>query len=538
LRKRKEKGEKTMKKLISILIGMLLLTSAALVFTPQTKAMFLPEIFVSPAQNKFRPPCIVSTEFDISVKIFNQYEETGAEIYAFDFWLFWLNSTYGMDQGSLKQAMITLVNIEVKPPWNEGEYFIIANETNFNKTTGLWDGIFMPSVTWHDPFKDVDHTFYNLYWNYYHLAITALNKAPPLIDVKVPVVDLTFHIDDEPLYRFTLESPWGVGWYTPFKIMNSTMSCINPLTNEPEEVEHLREDGAYWIYAKQPEMWLSTEKPWDVDEDGDTDFYYIVRWTNCTWFTVEVNVKNVGKMYSFELWIGYNASLLNTDIQHIHVKDFLPPPYEILDLVLVPPTSGNIWEEWSYIHITAKRPCNKPPVCGSGAIVNIDFHTKCPTDHTTDLKPVYLLPQSVKSYIWIYYAKIDSKYIVDSLPCTKDYIWPGGLLDIGPPQDPIMDLLYNTHTDYWYVEYYFEPLPMDLDQSGHVDIIDLQAIAKQYGKDLTCNPYATAFTQLASPYNQPVDLYDVVYVAKYFCKDFAEDLGWPIDPYTGELYDP
>jgi hypothetical protein len=123
---------------------------------------------------------------------------------------------------------------------------------------------------------------------------------------------------------------------------------------------------------------------------------------------------------------------------------------------------------------------------------------------------------------------IDCKY----LQCGTYHSWCP-VIDVGPPQNP-MWYYYPTlypWTDYNWVTYWFKPLPQDLDQSGHVDITDLIAIAKQYGKSTF--PYAEAFAKLAAPTSGSVDLNDVVYVAKYFCKPYT-----PLDPYTGLPYDP
>jgi hypothetical protein len=542
LRKRKEKGEKNMKKLNSFILGVLLLTSALVVFAPvmPANAIFKPEFFVSPSKTKFYSPCIVSTEFDISVSIFNEKPETGQEIYAFEFWLYWPNSTFaepldGIGPGYVdcfKQSFVTLENVEVKPPWPETQYFIIANETNYNATLGKWVAEWK-TISWANPFNNGIAESWTTYWNWYHLAITGLDKAPPLVEIKAPVVDLTFHLDVEPL--------WPDVWALPFALEDTKMSKLDPLTGAPTPVDHFPEDGGVKVISQQPELWLSTEKAWDEDEDGDTDFFYVVRWINATTFLVEVNVLNVGGMYSFHLDISYNATLMDTDLQNIHIKDFLPPPYSLLNVTVYVPCDP--WADLAHIYIDVERPCEKPPVCGEGKIVNITFKVKCPTisDGGCPPKPVYILPATVVDYITIQGAMIDSKIKVCGTYYTRTYGYGtiSGVqkLDIGPPQDPIVDALYPTpppgkyHTDYDFVEYWFMPRKADLDQSGHVDIADLTAIAKQFGK--SGNQWADAFAKLASPLTGAVDLYDVVYVAKYFCKPYV-----PIDPYTEEPYDP
>jgi hypothetical protein len=481
----------------------------AVAFIPRAKAMFQPELFVSPNETDFLAPCIVSSEFDISVKIFNEEEETGVSIYAFDFYLWWMNSTEVFSQGDKKQAMIDLVSYTIKSPWPEGSYFIIHDELN---TTGI------------------EKTFgnYHTWWNFYHFAITALDTTPGLSEIKAPVVDFTFHIADEPIYP--------VNWENVFHFTDAHY-VYKDAYGVLHSKEITTEDGCLEIISKQPQVWLTTDKPWDEDSDGDTDFWYTVQWIKGATFDVTVQARRMPKLFSFGFRIWFNASLITTDLQHIEIKSFMPPPYETLtqEIYIQPFAGGLYWTDLSYIDIYVKRPCNKPPVCGAGPLVDIVFTAKCPTipDLITGL-PIYILPTSADSYIYICNVCIDSKYYH---PSTEEWIELHPSVLVGAPQlsdaaGGLGPLYYN------WVMYHFRPRRADLDQSGHVDIVDLTAIAKLYGKtaaelkpeDL---PYAQAFAQLQSPTALPVDLLDVVYIAKYFCKAYT-----PIDPHTELPYDP
>lgn len=531
-----------MKKLSSVLLALLLATSGLLVFAPlmPAKGFFQPELFVTPGKSKFYSPCIVSTEFDVSVKLWNQKEETGVGIYAFEFCLCWFNNTLDASQsgcppmpdagacGCLKDPLIDLVKIDIKPPWPEGEYFIIRNET----VEGIWKGFW-----WIDPQCPDDWTWVSGYFDCYCLSITALNTAPTLDDVKIPVVDLTFHIVDEPCFKgYVDEDGCGVPtywWWSPFHLQDTEMSaCGGPLP-------HGTEDGKYEIIPQKPEMWVVTEKSLDPDDipceppipnpcDWQVAYppgYYIVRWTNCSDFTVDIEVKNVCKMYAFAFKLMFNATLLNTDVQKIHIKDFLPPPYEYLWMdVNIPSDPCDVL---AYVEVCVRRPCEKPPVCGTGFIVNIDFHTKCPCNCTEDFECNYILPSTAETTLWFEYAFIATKVKC----CGETKVWAYECGYVEPPcccgicADQIEPLNCFAAT-YWFI-----PKLEDLDQSGHVDILDLSAIAKQYGK--SGNQWADSFAKLADPTNTPVDLFDVVRVAKQFCKPYT-----PLDPYTGEPYDP
>jgi hypothetical protein len=491
----------------------------AVAFIPHAKAMFQPELFVSPNETDFYAPCIVSSEFDISVKIFNEEEETGVSIYAFDFYLWWMNSTEIFDQGDIKQAMIDLVSYTIKSPWPEGSYFIIQDELN---TTGIYQWFYV-----YNPVAEEMQWVYTA-WNFYHFAITALDTTPGLSEIKAPVVDFTFHIADEPIYD---ECWWNIFHFTD---AHYAYKYYDALIQKDMTVE----DGCLAIRSSRPQVWLQTDKAWDEDLDGDTDFWYTVQWTKGATFDVEVRARRMPKLFSFGFRIYFNASLITTDLQHIEIKSFLPPPYETLmqDIYIQPFTNGYYWTQWSYIDIYVKRPCNKPPICGAGPLVDIVFTTKCPTipDPSTGL-PIYILPTSADSYIYICDVCIDSKYY---RPSTKEWIEVRPSVLVGAPQlSPLLGGNYP-YTYYNWVMYHFLPRKADLDQSGHVDIVDLTAIAKLYGKtaaELTPEdlPYAKAFAGLQLPTTLPVDLLDVVYIAKYFCKAYT-----PIDPHTELPYDP
>jgi hypothetical protein len=592
-------------------------------------------IYVAPDIQEYWAPCMVSTEFFIEIKI--DLQDTGYKMYAFDFNLTW------------STKWINLTKIEVLPPWPEGKYYIVVNDT---APDPLKLGRLLPP---------------------YQLAITALDTADHVED-KVAVVRLTFHISDEPC--------WPDIWTEVFDIYHDTLvSCTNTA------ISHETYDGSVVIHSSKPVMGVVIP---EGKFDEDNEIWYIVKWTNCSYFTVEVWVYNITKMYGFEFYLYYNSTLLNTDAQHIHIKDLLPPPYEtqIIEIHEAP----DPWAELDYVYIKVLRPCEKKTIsCAEGPIVNIEFHTKCPTAKGPSGKPVYVLPQNAESGLDLRDAaiyskcplprvyKVQDKHIVSGKP-TIDGCWDGavvwknlivddfnqslgsfgwfyediwatydaqylyvcaGYTGVGDPGgngwaaaitlglaqslNIYIDSNHNCKIDnldaaiivlndwmmrpdgsgYWdwvtipsftgsgglmgsqngYVEvaiplsllgikefdcigmqfqafgydvapggeqdwetklsvglgttgglvvidgmYYFRPNPFDLNQDGHVDLIDLGAIAKQYGKD---TGIAAEFAKLAVVKGGAVDIFDVVAVAKKFCKPYT-----PIDPVTEEPYDP
>ncbi|MEM3784769.1 MAG: hypothetical protein QW667_03385, partial [Candidatus Bathyarchaeia archaeon] len=169
--------------------------------------------------------------------------------------------------------LLSFVGAEVFPPWPEGKYYIIKDV--FNESGS----------------------------GYYQLAITALDTAPPLDDVQLVLAKITFHIEKEPC--------WPDVYTTAIDIFEVKLSdgCGNPV---PCDVV----DGSYTIYSSKPDMKVNPAK--------------VLKWTNCTVFTVDVEVSNVTKMFGFEFYLYFNGTLLGTTPQDVHIKDLLPAPYKEL----------------------------------------------------------------------------------------------------------------------------------------------------------------------------------------------------------------
>jgi hypothetical protein len=312
LRKVKEKGERKMKKLISALIVALLLASTVAVFTPSAKAaIYNPALFVLPQEGiEFEGPCHVSEYFDISVKLTNQYEETLAKVYAFDFKLTW------------DKTLVKLINVtydeKIQKFWPAGKYFVIVPP---NVTAAQITGVIQ-------------------------FAVTALDNAT-FIDGKYELIDFIFHVEKEPC--------WPDNYHTDFTITDAKLSDNStPPKNVPVDVFGTSYDYISW----EPVMYLSPKN--------------ILKWTNATTFTVEVMLANATKVYDYEFYLYFNKLLLMTDPQMVHIKDTIPPPYE-LQIVEVCD---------SYVHVKVVRPCEKTGIsfCTPAPIVNIDFKTYCPGD--------------------------------------------------------------------------------------------------------------------------------------------------------------
>jgi len=114
-------------KFVALSLSFLILLPLVIFAAPLTGAFVGPVMWVNPLNINKWAPCSVSSTFDVEVKLWNKKDLTGVGVYAFDFNLTWLNSTYGMECGSIKTSLITLVRVSFTAPWDH--YFTVANRT-------------------------------------------------------------------------------------------------------------------------------------------------------------------------------------------------------------------------------------------------------------------------------------------------------------------------------------------------------------------------------------------------------------------------
>jgi len=409
-----------MKKLAALSIAMIVLIGLSLLALPMpSEARLMPEIFVSPPKKKFFAPCNVSNTLDIEIKIFNEFEDTGAEIYAVDFKLLWWT------------PLLKLTKIEILPPYNDAtKYFLIKNET------GTIFAFVGPTPNHPDDWGEA-------VWDYYWLAFTALDTTPGIKD-KVAIVRLTFHIEKEPCWPDILLSP--------LYLYDVTMSgpCGQPLPYG-FTVEH----GDFYIASTQPDMTITPAE----------HIYACV----CKYFDIAISISNLANGYGFGFKVTFPANRLEANIQC--VKILFPQPFAFQYLEV---GAG-------YVIVEVERPCEKPPLaCGDMVVVTICLHT-------IFAEMGQELPENEDFDIEFEWA-----YVKTKCPDIRTYV---------PP-----DLILKE------AKYYWRPKKADLDLSCHVDIIDLGAIAKVYGQ-------SHVWSGLSVTGSEPiVDLYDVVAVAKLFCK--------------------
>jgi len=418
-----------MKKLAVLSIAMIVLMGLSLLALPMpSEARLTPEIFVSPPKKKFFAPCNVSNTLDIEIKIFNEFEDTGAEIYAVDFKLLW-NTT-----------LLKLVEIHIKPPYDDTtKYFIIKN------TTGVIPAWVGPTPNHEEPWGWSDC------WDYYWLAFTALDTTPGIKD-KVAIVNLKFHIEKEPCWPDVLLSP--------LFLYDVTMSgpCGQPLPYG-FTVEH----GDFYIASTKPDMTIT---PAEIIND-----------CQCKYFDISVSISNLANGYGFGFKITFNSTLLEANVQC--VKILFPQPFEYQYLEI---GAG-------YVIVNVSRPCIKPPLaCGDMVVVTICLHA--------------IWPKEVIPHKWNDKIAFEWAYVMTKCPGTRVYNFPAG------PPDPVLSEELNVFN----ATYYWRPKREDLNVDCHVDIIDLGAIAAKYGSH-----HAWSYLSVTGS-EDVVDLYDVVAVAKMFCK--------------------
>jgi hypothetical protein len=301
----------------AIVLTLLLLLSIPAIFAPKASSVNQPALWISPKENVFCGPCIVSTTFAINVNLFNKKVMTGVGIFAYDFKVSWVNNT-----GILSESMISLVGINVHIPWPVGSYFIVANET-YTDAAGI---------------------------SYYHLAVTAIGGPElELTEVQTSLVTLTFHIDNEPCWP-EIYSNW-------FHLLDVSMStqCTGAIT------DFELDDATYELDSAQPDIHLfSAEKffPYNITEK-----------CICNTHVVEVHLSNITDAFAFGVSITWDPDFLETDIQKITLCTAFPAPYEWL---VIDVEAGSLYVElW--------RPCEKPTVCSSDTcILSIAFHAISP----------------------------------------------------------------------------------------------------------------------------------------------------------------
>jgi hypothetical protein len=436
---------------------------------------------VEPPTQEFVGPCIVSTTFTIDVYLWNDYVFTGTGVYAWDFNVTW-NPTVG----------ISLVSVTINYPTQTGanatakaNYFLI--DSSFSNANG-----------------------------WYHLAETLMptttDPYPELLNLNASLVTLTFHIDDEPCYPWTLSTPFTISFQPSTGGLAS--GCKQPDIITDYELD----PGEYSISAAKPDIHLTSP----------TSGYEGAPWYNITEGTVgksiqiDVYLSNITHCYGFFVDLTWDNWYKITDVQSITIG----PAFKLTDYAVesIVNMTGTGAPEMGELWITVIRPIEKPLICGENVLAfSIIFTTTCPNPIPT---PTTLLPFAIKSAEVMCaptlpsylkgYGVVYGEPIYSTLP-----LWGGtdGISSVQP-------LIYSCNIkDYWM------PKQGDVDYDGVVNVADLAMVAHDYGS--STSPYCTAYNPEWGPtsktpvnggyvgltgvgWNGYVNIYDVAYVAKNF----------------------
>jgi hypothetical protein len=208
-------------------------------------------------------PCVVSSNFNVDVKLWNDNTTTGKNIYdvfAVDFSLTWNSAA----------AYIKLVSAVAHLPTG----WFLANET---KTA-----------------------------NSYNLAMTSMDPANAIWKCNnISLATLTFHIEDEPCYP-----NW---FYTLFDLTNNGMSGDGdvPVALNPEV-----DDGSYWIGSQMPDIHLDSP---DAKIDPSTNNSYVTENAIGVVHTIKVMLSNITHAYGFYVWLTWSSDYKKTDVQKVKV---------------------------------------------------------------------------------------------------------------------------------------------------------------------------------------------------------------------------
>jgi nitrous oxidase accessory protein NosD len=214
------------------------------------------------------------------------------------------------------------------------------------------------------------------------------------------------------------------------------------------------QDGLYQIRSSKPKLEI---KPASTTINKYQDF------------PVEIWLRNATKVYSYAFEVCYNTTILDVANVVIH-PGFLPGPYLIKSL--------QINEINGSVYVELQEADNAPPANGDGLLVTITF-------------------RATEIAIW----KKGQNNTLHSLIEFKSW-----KLDVKCPEPRILkdDLVGIENAEYW-----FTPVPGDVNSDGVVNVVDLRMVAMKWGSTA---PEILKLVDLNCDSN--VDIYDLVLVAK------------------------
>jgi len=400
-------------------------------------------------------PCVVSSNFNVDVKLMNDNTTTGVDVYAFDFDLKWNANTSIYPNN----PYISLIGIATHIP--AGWFTVFAST--------LYEA------------REYFH---------YHLAATAMPPAEGLIHaINQSLVTLTFHIDDEPCYpdHFT----------TPFHLRNVALSADGGEVVEIEDFE--LDDGSYWIEVYEPDIHLKSPDQFGPIKDkvpGPYEgLYFVNERAIGVIHTIQVLLSNITHAYGFHVYLTWSADYKETDLQSVRIgADWILANYAYEKIV--------VGDGFLDITVIRPKPDVKPLICSQlSKAFEVDL---------TVISPDYKhIPTPINTTISITNAWVLSLPV--EWPNPYQYNCP---FDASPPVNPLEPTAYQFQD---YLKYscdmvnMWNPKRPDITLDGHVNIADLTILLKQYNVAMPWFDLATGIGSLTK-----VDIYDFVYIAKNF----------------------
>jgi hypothetical protein len=387
---------------------------------------------------------------------------------------------------------------------------------------------------------------------YYQQAVTAISPATGVTGTFV-VAKLIFHIDTDACWPNQVDLAF---YFTIAKMSDSSTNDMNPSD----------QGGNLKLLPLQPD--LKFDPPITVESVLGTTF------------TVQIEISDVVKMKSFHFVIWWDDHQITTDAQNVFIKDFLPPPYETANILLLDSNQNGVNDG---VQVDVIIPCEKSPRNGTGGLMGIRFTTRDPWGTTelvddpasypilisaNQLDPDYLERPAVPPYNFYIDPSLDHGIWYPSI--CENFIYISGYIDVvcpTPKNQVLYDMVNGVKVWSWQRDilakkglpkvwtdppayYQFRAVPGDFSLDGHADIEDLAAIAKVYGKsyllprdgwpfycnyppgpaDLTEWYYSAAdgmyhyFPDFDLNGDGVVDVFDVVIVAKNFCRTTPDPL--------------
>ncbi|MGA3191939.1 MAG: hypothetical protein ABSD73_05425 [Candidatus Bathyarchaeia archaeon] len=391
-------------------------------------------------------PCVVSTNFPVDVRLWNNNATTGVDVYAFDFTLDWAANT---------TSYITLVGI----------------------TTHLPTG-------WQVVYQDTLLQAMNKHG--FHFAATDVYPDHGiLVANNISLVTLTFHIDNEPVYNDVFHST--------FELHSVSMSGDGtvPVALTPEI-----DNGNYYLYSKQSDIHLFASDQ-ILDNSTGTPIYVVTERAVGVVHTIKVYLSDITHAFGFMIQLVWDSRYKETDIQHVRIgPDWILANYFYENVVF-----GEIGT-LDYVNVTVIRPLppDKPLICSTKTeafeidltVISPDLPLGLPTVANTSISvgEAWLLEYADYYPLVVQYNYVDvlANGIVPAYVSTFPLIYSCDMRNFFNPKKydlnedgtiDIKDLMliidqYGNAVP-WHVFYDTAPY-----NGANVDIFDIVAVAKNF----------------------------------------------------------